>query len=80
MKIQIVSSEGVPMIESTCEIEIHRGIYQSAIKINMYLINKCTNEQIKIGQMCGDGLLISTPIGSMCKSMNLNGPIMHKEM
>jgi NAD+ kinase len=48
--------------------------------INIYIENSCMDEKIKIGQFRGDGLLISTPMGSLCKSLSLNGPLMDRNM
>lgn len=67
------------MGESICQIEIHRAMDQPILILNIFLENdqKC---KIKIGQLRGDGLLVSTPMGSYCKSLNLNGPLMCKTM
>ncbi len=52
---------------------------QAILILNIYLETEhgC---KIKIGQFKGDGLLISTPTGSYCKSLSLNGPLMCKTM
>jgi NAD kinase len=65
--------------EAVCQIEIHRGMNQAVLTLNIYLENE-EREKIKIGQLRGDGLLISTPSGSYCKSLCLNGPLMCKTM
>jgi NAD kinase len=49
------------------------------IILNLYLENE-QKAKVKIGVLKGDGLLISTPMGSYCKSLNLNGPLMSKTM
>lgn len=66
--------------EATCQVEIHRGMNQSVLVLNIYIENSCDKEKIKIGQFRGDGLLISTPMGSACKSLCLNGPLMDRTM
>lgn len=53
---------------------------KSILILNIYIENKCLEEKIKIGQFRGDGLLISTPMGSLCKSLALNGPLMDRTM
>ena len=53
---------------------------QAVVVINIYIENSCENERIKIGQFKGDGLLISTPLGSFCKSMSFNGALMSRTM
>jgi len=49
---------------------------RAVVVLNIYLKDNCSKDKIKIGQFRGDGLLISTPLGSYRKSMNLNGPLM----
>ena len=66
--------------EATSQIEIHRGMNQTVTILNIYIENSCEHEVIKIGQFRGDGLLISTPLGSFCKSLSLNGPLMDRSM
>lgn len=65
--------------EALCQIEIHRAMDQPIVILNIFLEieNSC---KLKIGQFRGDGILISTPMGSYCKSMSLNGPLMCKTM
>jgi len=53
---------------------------QSILILNIYIENSCDLEKIRIGQFKGDGLLISTPLGSYCKSLSLNGPLMDRTM
>jgi len=53
---------------------------QNVLILNLYILNKCEKEKIKIGTFKGDGLLISTPMGTVCKSLSLNGPIMNRTM
>lgn len=53
---------------------------QSILILNIFLQNSCDEEKIKIGEFRGDGLLISTPMGSYCKSLSLNGPLMDRTM
>lgn len=66
--------------QATAQIEIHRGTNQNVLILNLYILNKCDNQKIKIGTFKGDGLLISTPLGTVCKSMTLNGPLMNRNM
>jgi len=79
MKLSI-RKDSQPSGEATCQIEIHRGMNQGILILNLYLQNSCSKEKIKISQFRGDGLLLSTPIGSYCKSMALNGPLMERSM
>lgn len=53
---------------------------KSILILNIYIENSCMEEKIKIGQFRGDGLLVSTPMGSICKSLALNGPLMDRTM
>ena len=66
--------------EATSQIEIHRGMNQAIVILNIYIENSCEHENIKIGTFRGDGLLISTPLGSFAKSMSFNGPLMSRNM
>ena len=50
------------------------------LALNLYILNTCEQEKIKIGSFKGDGLLISTPMGTVCKSLSLNGPLMNRNM
>ena len=66
--------------EATCQVEINKAMNQAVVIINIYIENSCEKEIIKIGQFKGDGLLISTPMGSFCKSLTFNGPLMDRNM
>jgi NAD kinase len=69
-----------PLGEAVCQIEITRGLNPAILMLNLYLHSSCSNEKIKIGQFQGDGLLFFTPMGSYCKSMSLNCPLMERTM
>jgi len=66
--------------EATSQVEINKAMNQAVVVINIYIENSCEKEIIKIGQFKGDGLLISTPLGSFCKSLTFNGPLMDRNM
>ena len=53
---------------------------QSIVILNLYMEDSCDHTKIKIGTFKGDGLLISTPLGSYCKSLSLNGPVLDKTL
>lgn len=63
----------------TCEIEIGRGKNPALVKMELYCRNK-NEEEIYIGKLWGDGLVISTAFGSVSRNMVLNGPIIHKKI
>jgi NAD kinase len=67
------------VMEAVCQLEIHRNMKAPIVILNIYLENE-NKAKVKIGVLKGDGLLISTPMGSYCKSLNLNGPLMCKTM
>ena len=48
--------------------------------LNLYMESSCEGDKIKIGELRGDGLLISTPMGSYCKSLSMHGPLMERTM
>ena len=53
---------------------------QAVVILNIYIQNSCEKQTIKIGQFKGDGLIISTPLGSFGKSMSFHGPLMCRTM
>ena len=42
--------------------------------------NDCFETPHDLAHLWGDGILITTPMGSMGRALSLHGPIMHKEM
>lgn len=64
----------------TCEIEIGRGKNPALVKMELYYKNDDEEEEIYIGKLWGDGLVISTALGSVSRSMALSGPIIHKKL
>jgi NADH kinase len=48
--------------------------------MGLFYKNENEEEEIEIGKLWGDGLVISTAYGSVSRSMVLNGPIIHKKL
>ena len=50
---------------------------QSVIRLNIYVRTQ-GKDFILLAPLWGDGLIVASPLGSLGRSMSLNGPIMHK--
>lgn len=61
------------------DLEIHRNMECSVLKLDVYLRTE-GKEYIKLTSLWGDGLIISTPFGSMSRSMFQNGPIFNQNI
>lgn len=80
LTMDIVSRQNKKIIKSfTGELEIHRGMNQSVVKLNLYVRTE-EKDFMLLAPLWGDGIIISTPFGSTGSSMALSGPIIHKNL
>ena len=61
------------------DLEIHRDMKLSVLKLKIYLRTE-GKEFYELTTLWGDGLIISTPFGSMGRSMAQNGPLLHQNI
>lgn len=63
----------------SCDLEIHRDMKAGVFKLNIFLRTEGKDFYL-LAPFWGDGLIISTPFGSMGRSMSQNGPILHQKI